>query len=231
MLALTDPAGRLLSRSIREARRLATKGRRARSRSARLKVAAIEQLEQMADRAERVSEQIKLRVAGKPIPDRLVSIFDPDARPIRKGKLGKPNEFGYVAQICEVTQNTRPGCARVHPPRGQRDRQPAGEHAAALPDRRARAARAEAARGRARRRLREGPDRRDARRPRTRAGVHRRARATRLETHPTAPSQVPNRRRGPHQPPQARLRDASLKAQGRGRNASLERLGDPRLQP
>jgi IS5 family transposase len=36
-------------------------------------------------------------------------MFDPDARPIRKGKLGKPNEFGYVLQICEVTQNTQRG--------------------------------------------------------------------------------------------------------------------------
>src|SRR5204863_4260208 len=34
---------------------------------------------------------------------------DPDARPIRKGKLGRPNEFGYVAQLCELTENTRPG--------------------------------------------------------------------------------------------------------------------------
>jgi transposase, IS5 family len=39
----------------------------------------------------------------------LVSLADPDARPIRKGKLGKPNEFGYVAQICEVTENTKRG--------------------------------------------------------------------------------------------------------------------------
>ncbi len=38
-----------------------------------------------------------------------MSITDPDARPIRKGKLGKPTEFGYVAQICEVTENTRKG--------------------------------------------------------------------------------------------------------------------------
>ena len=38
-----------------------------------------------------------------------MSLFDPDARPIRKGKLGKPNEFGYVLQICEITQNTRRG--------------------------------------------------------------------------------------------------------------------------
>ena len=38
-----------------------------------------------------------------------MSLADPDARPIRKGKLGKPNEFGYVSQICEVTENTRRG--------------------------------------------------------------------------------------------------------------------------
>jgi len=38
-----------------------------------------------------------------------VSLADPDARPIRKGKLGKLTEFGYVAQICEVTENTRKG--------------------------------------------------------------------------------------------------------------------------
>jgi transposase, IS5 family len=54
-----------------------------------------------------VAEQIDRRVRGVKITDRLVSIADPDARPIRKGKLGKPTEFGYVAQICEVTENTR----------------------------------------------------------------------------------------------------------------------------
>jgi transposase, IS5 family len=110
VLALTEQAGRLLSKSIREARRLAVLARRrARGRGARAKLAAIERLEEMTDRAERVVTQIKLRLAGEPIPDRLVSMFDPDARPIRKGKLGKPNEFGYVAQICEVTENTKPG--------------------------------------------------------------------------------------------------------------------------
>jgi IS5 family transposase len=39
----------------------------------------------------------------------VVSIADPDTRPIRKGKLDRPNEFGYVAQIAEVTANTRRG--------------------------------------------------------------------------------------------------------------------------
>ncbi len=42
-----------------------------------------------------------------PITSRIVSIADPDARPIRKSKLGKPNEFGYVTQLAEVTENTK----------------------------------------------------------------------------------------------------------------------------
>jgi hypothetical protein len=29
--------------------------------------------------------------------------------PIRRGKLGKPNEFGYVTQLTEVTENTKRG--------------------------------------------------------------------------------------------------------------------------
>lgn len=38
---------------------------------------------------------------GISIPDRIVSIFDPEARPIKKGKLGKKVEFGYNLQIEE----------------------------------------------------------------------------------------------------------------------------------
>jgi len=50
-----------------------------------------------------------VRQRGEPISDRLVSVSDPDARPIRKGKFGKPNEFGHVVQVAEVTANTRRG--------------------------------------------------------------------------------------------------------------------------
>ena len=66
-------------------------------------------LEELADRCEKVADQIRRRVADEPISDRIVSISDPDARPIRKGKLGKPSEFGYVTQLAEVTENTRRG--------------------------------------------------------------------------------------------------------------------------
>jgi transposase, IS5 family len=110
VLKLTSETGELLERSIKETRRLAAVARRkARGRGARAKLKAAAGLEELADRCEKVARQIKQRVAGEPITDRIVSLFDPDARPIRKGKLGKPNEFGYVSQLAEVTENTKPG--------------------------------------------------------------------------------------------------------------------------
>ena len=110
VLKLTGETGELLERSIKEARRLAKIARgKARGRGARAKLRAAAGLEEMADRCEKVARQIKQRVAGEPIKDRIVSLFDPDARPIRKGKLGKPNEFGYASQLAEVTENTKRG--------------------------------------------------------------------------------------------------------------------------
>ncbi len=110
VLKLTAQTGKLLEASIAETRRLVVIARgRARGRGAKAKLKAAAQLEQLADRCEKVASQIKQRVAGEPIKDRLVSLADPDARPIRKGKLGKRTEFGYVSQICEVTENTRRG--------------------------------------------------------------------------------------------------------------------------
>ena len=110
VLKLTAQTGELLERSVREARRLAVVARRkARGRGAKAKLKAAARIEELADRCEKVARQIKQRVAGEPIAHRIVSLADPDARPIRKGKLGKPNEFGYVTQLAEVTENTKRG--------------------------------------------------------------------------------------------------------------------------
>jgi IS5 family transposase len=62
---------------------------------------------ELADRCQRLATQIQQRSQGEPITDRLVSLANPDARPVRNITLGKPNEFGYVAQLAEVTANTR----------------------------------------------------------------------------------------------------------------------------
>jgi IS5 family transposase len=110
VMALNQRAGRLIARSATEARRLAARARTAaRGRGAQAKLRAAAKLEELAARCGKVAEQIDRRARGLKITDRLVSIADPDARPIRKGKLGKPTEFGYVAQICEVTEHTRKG--------------------------------------------------------------------------------------------------------------------------
>jgi transposase, IS5 family len=64
---------------------------------------AINELSTVVVRAARVVAQGRQRVAGDRIESatRLVSLHDPDARPIVKGRLGKPVEFGYKAQVVD----------------------------------------------------------------------------------------------------------------------------------
>jgi transposase, IS5 family len=64
---------------------------------------AINDLDTLMGRTQRVVAQTRSRLAGV-MPEsahRLVSLHDVDARPIRKGRLGKPVEFGYKAQIVD----------------------------------------------------------------------------------------------------------------------------------
>ena len=76
VLKLTAQTGELLEQSIREARRLAAIAQaQARGRGAKAKLKAAAQLEELADRCEKVAWQIKQRVAGEPIKDRLVSLL------------------------------------------------------------------------------------------------------------------------------------------------------------
>ena len=110
VLKLTGQAAQLVARSIGEARNLTAQARAsARGRGAQRKLAAAAQLEQSAELAATVTAQIAKRLAGEKIADRLVSLADPEARPIGKGKLGKHYEFGYVFQLAELTPNTRRG--------------------------------------------------------------------------------------------------------------------------
>jgi IS5 family transposase len=64
---------------------------------------AINHLDTLVGRAERVVAQTRSRLAGV-MPEsasRVVSFHDVDARPIRKGRLGRPVEFGYKAQVVD----------------------------------------------------------------------------------------------------------------------------------
>ena len=110
---LTEQAAAHMRASLREATRVVTAARRARSRargvSKRLRRQAIQRLAETIGLAQRVVEQIRQRFAEEKIDNRLVSFADPDARPVRRGKLARPNEFGYVVQVAEVTEHTRRG--------------------------------------------------------------------------------------------------------------------------
>ena len=83
-------------RSSRNARRKLKQPRRGRL------VAIVDELAKTADRTERSPRS--RRTSGWSKPDGatpIVSLHDPDARPIVKGRLGKPVEFGYKAQLVD----------------------------------------------------------------------------------------------------------------------------------
>ena len=97
---LADRVARDADRVVRNARRrLRAEGQDAPGRVRWL----VDRLEQLAQGSAKVAEQCRQRLAGT-TPDgatRVVSLHDPDARPIAKGRLGKPVEFGDKAQIVD----------------------------------------------------------------------------------------------------------------------------------
>ncbi len=107
VLAINARMARAATEAVGEAHRVALNARR---RLRQLGTAAPPRLESLAhdlevtaERVARIVHQTRQRLAGS-VPEgatRLVSLHDPDARPIRKGRLGKPVEFGYKAQVVD----------------------------------------------------------------------------------------------------------------------------------
>ena len=96
---ITGDLARIAQRTVRDARALA-EALAASGEATRQRLAT--KLETLCERTARVIEQAKQVNAGqRQIPDRLVSIHDPDARPITRGKLGKRVEFGYKVRLTE----------------------------------------------------------------------------------------------------------------------------------
>ena len=82
---LTGEIATRAKQTVREARALAGTARRD-ARRKRVSVALVERLERELVAAEQILAQTDLRLAGqRTIPDRRVSLVDPDARPIRMG--------------------------------------------------------------------------------------------------------------------------------------------------
>jgi IS5 family transposase len=64
---------------------------------------ALKELATTIERTQTIVGQARIRLAGQ-LPQsatRLVSLHDPDARPIRKGRIDRPVEFGYKAQVTD----------------------------------------------------------------------------------------------------------------------------------
>jgi IS5 family transposase len=101
---LTAEIAERAGQTVREARALARSARRG-ARRKRVSVALVEQLERQLEAAEQILAQTDLRLAGqRTIPDRRVSLVDPDARPIRMGSPARPTEFGYKARVADTAE-------------------------------------------------------------------------------------------------------------------------------
>jgi transposase, IS5 family len=107
VLAITGELADLAEATAAEAGRVLVNARRGIARqgpaaSGRL-VAAVAELEAILGRTGQVITQTRSRLGGM-MPasaTRLISLHDPDARAIAKGRLGKPVEFGYKAQVID----------------------------------------------------------------------------------------------------------------------------------
>ena len=122
VLTSTGELAELAETAVRDAQRLLTNGRRAirraEARAAELRargehdamagrrrgrlVRAVD-LAKLLDATRQIVAQTRQRLAGT-TPDgatRRVSLHDGDARPIAKGRLGKPVEFGHKAQVTD----------------------------------------------------------------------------------------------------------------------------------
>lgn len=107
MLRITGELADLAELTAAEAGKVLVNARRGMTRpgvvaSGRL-VAAVAELDLILGRTGQVIAQTRSRLDGvmPASATRLVSLHDPDARPIAKGRLGKPVEFGYKAQVLD----------------------------------------------------------------------------------------------------------------------------------
>ena len=100
LAGIAERAARQADTVVRNARRtLRRLGAQASGRAA----AVIAELERTAELTRRIATQTRQRLAGETPAGatRVVSLHDADARPIAKGRLGKPVEFGYKAQLVD----------------------------------------------------------------------------------------------------------------------------------
>lgn len=107
VLAITAELVTIARASVKEAQAMADNTRRSLRRAGEVAegraIAVVAELEKSISVLETVIAQTRSRLGGE-MPagsTRVVSLHDTDARPIRKGRLGRPVEFGYKAQVLD----------------------------------------------------------------------------------------------------------------------------------
>lgn len=100
---LLRTTGRLKRQAIRARRAAIRAMKKARGKRRAALARAVEKLNTMIPRTEQVIRQTRARILrGKTSSDgKLLSIFEPHARILRRGKLHKPTEFGALVKVQE----------------------------------------------------------------------------------------------------------------------------------
>jgi IS5 family transposase len=104
-LRQTGELRKLVRAAARQARRVLRNANQRARRAPRQGQLATAGLAREIDLADRVAEQTRRRLAGETnIVNRLVSLCDLEARPIRRGSLRKPTEFGYKLALGDTPE-------------------------------------------------------------------------------------------------------------------------------
>ena len=103
VLAITGELVDLAETTVEQAQRVLSNAQRVADRPVRRLRRILADLAHVIDAVTQVIAQTRLRLAGETPPGktRRVSLHDGDARPIRKGSLATPTQFGYTGQVTD----------------------------------------------------------------------------------------------------------------------------------
>jgi IS5 family transposase len=102
---LLDAASRVVGQAKRFSEEIAQGVKRSRSFLKQLALQGLRsQLDEMIPRVKRVMKQTRARIfhGNTRSEDKLLSLFEPSTEVIRKGKAGRPNEFGKMVKLQEA---------------------------------------------------------------------------------------------------------------------------------
>lgn len=106
VLTITGELADLAATTVEQAKRVLTNAKRAGDRPVRRLRVMLADLEHLLEALDQIITQTRQRLAGQTprAKTRRVSLVDSDARPIRKGSLANPTQFGYTAQVTDNRQ-------------------------------------------------------------------------------------------------------------------------------